>query len=80
MPRKRKTTTPEDFTKKKKRVGKGKKPAENETRLNFRSGSIVIPSQLLRNNADQPTTHRGLGLEVCVDIASVYKYKYSEHY
>ncbi len=67
MPRKRQTkdSTPPDFEKKKRKVGKSKKPAENETTLlNFRSGSIVVPSQLAGSSADQPTTHRGLGLDV----------------
>lgn len=65
MPKRRqKNSTPEDFVKKKKKVGKGKNVAENETRLSFKSGSIVIPSQLQAERAGQPTTHRGLGLEV----------------
>ena len=64
MTRKRpkKSETSKDFPKKKQKVGQGKRPAENETVVSFKSGSVVIPSQLERTG--EPTTHRKLSLQV----------------
>ena len=65
-PRKRqRKDTPPDFQKKKAKVGKGKQSAENVTQLNFKSGSIVVPSQLADSSIHEPTTHRKLGFQVC---------------
>ena len=66
MTRKRpkKSEASKDFPKKKQKVGQGKRPAENETVVSFKSGSVVIPSQLERTR--EPTTHRKLSLQVIV--------------
>ena len=55
-----------DFPKRKNKLGKGKRPAENATKISFKSGSIVLPSQLAQNPSQQPTGKRKLGLEVRV--------------
>lgn len=53
-----------DFPKRKNKLGKGKRPPENATKISFKSGSIVLPSQLVQSSSQQPTGKRKLGLEV----------------
>ena len=65
----KKTGKPGDFPKRKNKLGKGKRPAENTTTVSFKSRSIVLPSQLSHaGNRDQPTGKRKLGLEVSVSV------------
>ncbi|CAI8001621.1 Testis-expressed protein 10 [Geodia barretti] len=52
-----------DFSKRKKKLGKEKRPPENATKISFKSGSIVLPSQLASSPSQQPTGKRKLGLE-----------------
>ena len=51
-----------DFAKKKRKVGKGKRVAENATEVSFKSRAVVVPSQLT-GTAD-PTSNRKLSLQV----------------
>ena len=73
MPNRQKRKTPAvkpDFEKKKRKVGKGKQPAENVTPLNFKSRSIFVPAQLGESSPQEPTTYRRHGLQVylpCLD-------------
>ncbi len=53
---------PADFSKKKQKVGKAKRPAENATNVSFKTRSVVIPTQL--EQPEEPTTHRKLPLQV----------------
>ena len=60
--KKRSAKSAADFPRKKRKLGKGKRPAENATNVSFKSRSIVIPSQL--EQSQQPTGKRKLPLEV----------------
>lgn len=60
MKRKRQTV---DFPKKKTKLGKGKRPPENATRVSFKSQNISIPTQLGQTSIG-PITHRKLSLQV----------------
>ena len=51
-----------DFPRKKRKLGKGKRPAENATNISFKSRSIVVSSQL--EQSQQPTGKRKLTFEV----------------
>ncbi len=62
--KKQKLSSVSDFKSKKKKVGKGKKPVENVTEVNFKSKSIVIPPQLEQLEINGPTTHRKQSLQV----------------
>ena len=67
---KRRSGKASDFPKRKNKLGKGKRPPENATKVSFKSQSIVVPSQLTRST-QQPTGKRKLGLEVrevCVSL------------
>ena len=63
-----------DFPSKKRKLGKSKRPAENATRVSFKSKSIVVPSQL--EQTQQPTGRRKLSLEVSkfVNNSGLYVY------
>lgn len=64
---KRRKKQQSDFPKKKKKLGKGKRPPENATQVSFKSQSIYVPGQL--EEATGPTTHRKLGLQVCIYVS-----------
>ena len=51
-----------DFPRKKRKLGKGKRPTGNATNISFKSRSIVLPSQL--EQSQQPTGKRKLTFEV----------------
>ena len=56
-----------DFPRKKTKLGKGKRPAENATNVSFKSGRIVLPSQLASQSHQQPTGKRKLTLEASLE-------------
>ena len=55
-----------DFKKKRKKVGKGKQPAENATNVTFKSRAVFVPTQMEQAETDEPTTHRKLSLQVSI--------------
>lgn len=63
MKGKKRSAKSTDFPRKKRKLGKGKRPAENATNISFKSRSIVVPSQL--EQSQQPTGKRKLTFEVC---------------
>lgn len=63
MKGKKRSAKSTDFPRKKRKLGKGKRPAENATNISFKSRSIVVHSQL--EQSQQPTGKRKLTFEVC---------------
>lgn len=53
-----------DFTKKKRKVGKGKATPDNATKTSFVSRGIVVPAQLGNKDGSVPTTKRKLSFTV----------------
>jgi hypothetical protein len=58
--RKRASQSTPDFQKKKIKVGKGKRPADNATNASFTTGRISVPSQLQAPNKDEIVSNRKL--------------------
>ena len=70
--RKRASQSTPDFQKKKIKVGKGKRPADNATNASFTTGRISVPSQLQAPNKDEIVSNRKLTVKVnCVPNACV---------
>ena len=63
---KRKRQGAKDFIKKKIKLGRGKKQADNVTRATFKSQSINVPHQLEEKGREDrgPVTHRHLSFNV----------------
>ena len=62
MKRKRNASKSVDFPRKKRKLGKGKRPPDNATNISFKSRSVVLPSQLEKTK--QPTGKRKLTFQV----------------
>ena len=62
--KKRQSQSTPDFQKKKSKVGKGKRPAENATDATFTTGRIVISSQLQLPDKNEIVSKRKLPVKV----------------
>ena len=60
-----------DFTKKKRKVGKGKATPDNATKTSFVSRGIVVPAQLGNKDGSVPTTKRKLSFTVRLCLRNI---------